>query len=282
MIPTMASTLDGPVPGLPGATIREVDTLPDHLPGGVRIGPWTEAMPGALLFEVPGIARYLIRDGQTIEVAIGENADRGAAELFLHTSARGTLIHQRGELALNAVTLMAPNWKCVAICAPSGFGKSTLAAVLCRGGWMLVADNITRVTWNGTMPVAWPDDCRLKLWRDACEAMKFDVAKLKRVRGRMEKYYTPAPSAATPARLSVLVLLRLAERAAARPLNPTERQFCLAENTFRPRQIDALAVRPAHSRIVKEVAESCQGLCLEGGRRARLVEVARQITEAIR
>ncbi|HEY3637560.1 MAG TPA: hypothetical protein VGK90_05355 [Rhizomicrobium sp.] len=282
MASTTILTLDGPVSGVPGAFVREVHELPAHLPGGTRIAPWTEALPGALLFEVPRIARFLIKDGQTIDVLVAEGADRSAVKLFLETSARGTLIHQRGELALNAVTLIAPDWKCVTICAPSGFGKSTLAAVLCRNGWTLLADNITRVTWSGTMAVAWPDDARLKLWRDVCEAMRLDPAKLERVRDKMEKYYIPGPSATTPARLSIIVVLRLAERASSRALNVADNVFGLTESTFRTRQIDPLGMRAVHTRIVDQIAGCCRGVLLEGGRRAPVADVARRLAEAIR
>jgi hypothetical protein len=274
--------LDGPVTGVPGAFVREVETLPDILPGSVRVGPLTQAAPGALLFEVPGTARYLIKDGTSIEVAVAKNADRGAVALFLHNSARGTLIHQRGELPLNAVTLMTPSWKCVAICAPSALGKSTLAAALCRGGWQLMADGLTRVTWNGTMAVAWPSDARLQLWRNTCEAMKLDPENYARVRDRLEKFYVPVPAAAAPARLSVVVHFWLGTEATIKRPSTEAAMTLIDDDTYRPRQIDALGCRAAHRLIVRQVAESCQSFFLEGARKSPLSGLVRLLSEAIR
>src|SRR5690242_11984482 len=131
-----AEKFAGQMPGLPGSIVREVESLPDHLEGGADIAPYTEAAANALLFEVPPIARYLVRDGTTVAVAVTPGADRAAARHFLLGSARGALIHQRGELPLYAANLVAPIWKCVAVASPTAIGKSTLAAVLCRRGWL--------------------------------------------------------------------------------------------------------------------------------------------------
>jgi hypothetical protein len=277
-----AQPFDGPVPGVPGATIREVAELPEHLAGGACIGPCTEAAPNALLFEIPRLARYLVRDGKTIEIAVAANADRAAARLFLLGSARGALIHQRGELPLNAATLVAPNWKCVAICAPSAIGKSTLAAALCRRGWLLVADDITRVSWNGTMAVAWPGPDRLKLWRDACEMAGENADALERVRDGLERFYLPVRTVTTPASLSVAIRLHIAPHIDKIELTPPERGELLTEGTFRPRWIDPLGRRADHVRIVGQVARVCRGIVLTGARERGIEELADRVAEIVR
>ncbi len=129
---------DGPVAGIPDAIVRSVAELPDHLPGAERAGMYAQATPGQLLQMVPGMARYLARDGMTIDVAAEQCADEGAVDVFLNGAVRAALIHQRGELPLHAATLVPPGGNgAVAICGPSGIGKSTLAAALSRRGWLL-------------------------------------------------------------------------------------------------------------------------------------------------
>jgi hypothetical protein len=177
---------------------------------------------------------------------------------------------------------MAPNWKCVAICAPSAFGKSTLAALLCRQGWLLMADGLTRVTWNGTMAVAWPSDERLQIWRNSCEALKLDPGKYQRVRENIEKFYVPVPAATTPARLSVMVHLWLGTAAAIKRPSLQDAVTLIDDDTYRPRQIDPLGCRAAYSRIVRQVAGSCESFFLEGARRTHIADVARLLTETIR
>lgn len=270
---------EGPMPGIPGSMVSEVASLPEHLEGGETFAPFTEAAPGALLFEVPGIARYLVRDGKTVDVAVVPEADRAAARLFLLGSARGALIHQRGELPLSAATVIAPNWKGVALCCPSTIGKSTLAAALCRRGWLLVADDITRVSWNGTMAIAWPSSDRVKLWRDACETMGEDADALERVRAGLEKYFLPVRAAATPTALHMAVRLRVAPDLDSVEFAGYDRVQLLSESTFRARWIDAMGCRAQHARAVREIARVGRGVVLSGARERHIEELADKLTQ---
>jgi hypothetical protein len=262
--------------------VREVASLTEHLEGGEPFAPFTEAAPNALLFEVPGIARYLVRDGKTVDVAVSPDADRAAARLFLLGSARGALIHQRGELPLSATTIVAPNWKTVAICCPSAIGKSTIAAALCRRGWLLVAEDITRVSWNGTMAVAWPSADRIKLWRDACEMVGENADSLERVRDGMEKYFLPVRASATPTALHLAVRLRVAPDLDSIEMAAVDRVELLSESTFRTRWIDAMGRRPEHARVVQNIARVCRGAILSGARERNIEELADKLCELVR
>jgi len=277
-----AEKFEGPLPGIPGSLVREVETLPQHLDGGADVGPYTEAAPNALLFEVPRIARYLVRDGKTVDVAVAPDADRAAARLFLLGSARGAIIQQRGELPLSAATLVAPNWKGVAICCPSAIGKSTLAAALCRRGWLLVADDITRISWNGSMAVAWPSHDRIKLWRDACEMVGENAEALERVRDGMEEYFLSVRAATTPTALSVAVRLRVAPYVDTVEVPPVERAQLLTESTFRPRWLEAVGQRAAHARNLQQIARTCRGVVLSGARERAIDELADRMVEIVR
>ena len=277
-----AEKFEGPLPGIPGSCVREVDGLPEHLENGTEAGPYTEAAQNALLFEVPDIARYLVRDGKTVDVAVTAGADRAAARLFLLGSARGALILQRGELPLNAATVVAPNWKAVALCCPSAIGKSTLAAALCRRGWQFVADDITRVSWNGAMAIAWPSNDRIKLWRDACGMVGENADGLERVREGMEKYFLPVRAATTPTALRIAVRLRVAPSLDALEVAPTERAKLLSESTFRPRWLDPLGRRAEHARLAAQIARSCRGVVLNGARDRGIEELADRVAELVR
>src|SRR5437763_469743 len=277
-----AQEFAGPMPGNPGSMVREVESLPDHLEGGADIAPYTEAATGALLFEVPSIARYLVRDGKTVDVAVAPGADRAAARLFLLGSARGALIHQRGELPLNAAALVAPNWKCVAIASPSAIGKSTLTAALCRRGWLLVADDITRVSWNGTMAVAWPSHDAVALWRQSCEILGENADALERVRAGMEKFFLPVRATTSPAALSAVVWLRTAPRVEVEEIAPGERPELLSLATFRQRWIDPLGRRADYARMVVQVGRLCRCVVLHGARDQPVDELADRVVEIFR
>lgn len=264
------------VPGVPGAIWRRrVDgDLPPRLLAAIAPGPGIESTEDSLLFGLPGIARYFVRRGSTIDFAPHESADLDAVHLHLNGSARGVLIQQRGELALDAATLKAPDGRCVAIAGRSGAGKSTLAAALCRRGWSLVADAITRVTWNGTNAIAWPSDRAVRLWRDACERLGADPAALKRVRSGLEKYELPVRADDEPAILSHIVQLLpvpgigLAETAEA------ERAGVLAATGFRPHLVALFGARERHRQMVAEVAAACRIYALRGARAADADELA--------
>jgi hypothetical protein len=255
--------LDGPVPGIPGARIRRVDTLPAELPDAVPAGQNMYAKPGQLLIAQPGIGRFLARDGTAIEVAAEAGADPGVVSLLLHGSARGALIHQRGELPLHAATLAPPgaDWA-VAICGASGDGKSTLAAELSKRGWMLVADDTTRITWSETHPLAWPSRDSIKLWRDVCEIRGLDVSKLERVALSMDKYYLRVPALTEPVRLAAV--FELAPEKSEMPA--VEKMSLLTRHTFRPAQIRPLGRVADYVRIVGQVAGSCRLSCLGAAR----------------
>jgi HPr Serine kinase C-terminal domain len=244
-----------PVPGIPGATMRRVPALPTTLPDSVAVGAQTQAKPGQLLLVQPGAGIFLARDGNSIEFALEDEADPGAVSLILHGTARGALIHQRGELPLHAATLAPPSGEhAVAICGVSGAGKSTLAMELIRRGWRLVADDTTRVTWNGSEAIAWPSRDSIKLWRDACDAAAIDTDGLGRVMNNMDKYYVRVPAVDGPIRLGAIVVL--APQWDDTPISAGERMAMISRNTYRPTHIAALGMRERHVRIVAQVVSA--------------------------
>ena len=244
------------VPGIPGAAIYRVDNLPEKLPEGASPA-FVHAKPGELLFFVPGVARFRVRNGQTIEYQEDRDADPGLVSLYLHGTARGALIHQRGELPFHAATLVPPGKDAaLAICGPSGAGKSTLAAELVRRGWLLVADDTTRVTCDDGKLLAWPSRDTIKLWKDACAAGQIDTGDLERVARNMDKFYVRAPSLDRPVALGAVVELVAAASEVA--LGAGAKLALLTRNTYRQAHIQILAVEAHHIRMVSQVVERCR------------------------
>jgi hypothetical protein len=249
------------VPGIPGAAIYRVESLPTELLEGEALNAYTQAKPGELLFSIPGVARFRVHDGDTIEYQEENGADPGLVSLYLHGTARGALIHQRGELPLHAATLVPPGKETgLAICGPSGAGKSTLAIELVRRGWLLVADDKTRVTCEDGKLLAWPSRDTIKLWKDACEAGQIEISDQDRVAKNMDKYYVRAPSRDWPVALGTV--LELIPGASGADLGVGEKLALLTRNTYRPAQIKLLAVEQQHVRMVSEIVAQCHILQL--------------------
>ncbi|HEY4112801.1 MAG TPA: hypothetical protein VGM17_01960 [Rhizomicrobium sp.] len=265
--------MEGPVPGVPDAQIRWIEALPDP-PDSARRGPKLWRAPGMLQFEVPGVARYLICGGVTVDVAPFPGADPGAISLFAHQEARAALIHQRGELPLHACTLLAPSGTAIAICGHSAIGKSTLAAEMCRRGWLLVADGITRVSMSAVGPIAWPSDSSVKLWKDSCKNLGIEPAGLQRVRQGADRFAFACASAKSPVPLPWIAKFSVSPVAGFEPVNQPAgtRRAVFAEYVYKPRfgsaasegaqtlahlvqQSRAYLLRGARSRPITEIAE---------------------------
>lgn len=272
---------EGPVAGIPGASVRCVAELPDHLPGSERAGLYAQAKPGQLLQVVPGVARYLARDGTTIEVVPEPEADASVVELFLNGAVRAALIYQRGELPLHAATLVAPGGEAaIAICGHSAIGKSTLAVELSRRGWLLLADDTTRITWDGARAITWPGRPAIKLWRDACDYIGQDTAGLQPVRAGMEKFFLPVASRDEATPLAAIVELSLSATPGMDVVSGAARMALLSENAFRPRQIRPLGRLEEHLRIVARIVGATRIFRLGGARSLAVAALADQIVDA--
>ena len=270
-------TFSGPVAGVLGASFRDVPQLPKSLPNALWLDPWTEANREAWMFAVPGVARYLIKNGVIIEVEAEPDADPSSIALFLQGAARGFLIHQRGELPLEAVTVAAPLGGAVAIAGYSGCGKSTLAAELCRRGWRLIAEDITRVTASAGRALAWPSHDSVKLWRDACETLGISRDQLPRVRSGMEKFYVKMPVMSRPTPLRSIIRLdgRPAMEWIEIPAN--QNPALLLQCTFRRLQMETLGRETDMELVVGQIAGSVRGVILGGAREQPVHVLADQI-----
>lgn len=266
---------DGPLPGIDDATVREAALSP--LADAQAVGPFTWAKPRALQFEVPHIARYRIEDGRTITVEALPGADPRAVSLFLQGSARAVLIHQRGELALDATVVQSPKGLCIAIASFSGVGKSTVAAELCRYGWTLLSDDIARIA-GASPPMVHPGAAKLALWRDACERLGYDVAENSRVRAGLDKYFVDVRSSGSTAPLAAVVKLRVTPAANFGELMPEQRAATIAEHIFRPAQLAALGLAEGHRSLLLQVAEAVPVFHALGAQLRPVEEIAGHIS----
>jgi hypothetical protein len=263
------------------ADVVKVAALPERLEGASRVGQFIQALPGALLLQVPGVGAYLVEHGRSIRFAPQAQSEPDAVAVFLHGAARAALLHQRGDLALHASVVKVPGKAhAIALCGVSGIGKSTLATEMYRRNWTVLADGMARIGLVSGRPVAWPGDHGVKLWRDACVAFGLEVDELEPVRRELQKFYYPIVTAGDPVLLGGVVELSTGEPVLHPVENIVARMSLLTQHTCHPRQIGPLGMLPHHMALVGKTASQVRLMQLGGARQRPVSALGDKIEEA--
>lgn len=211
--------------------------VPKELPQATLNGANWMLAGDAFLLRIPGIARMLMNAGREIVVETESSSSEADAVPFLLGSGFGVLLHQRGALALHA-SAVAHEGRAIALCGPSGVGKSTLSAALCQAGCRFISDDISVISVESGQPLVLPDSRQHRLWADAIERLSLSERQGKAVRDTLQKYHvTPScDGAAMP--LSMIIVLREAEFRGQEPvietLNIADAAALLRADVYRP------------------------------------------------
>lgn len=218
----------------------------------VSIGPG-----GALLLDIPDVARFEISGGSRILVDPAPGAQEREIRMFLLGSAFGVLLHQRGLLPLHANTIEIDG-HAISFLGRSGAGKSTLAHWFQQRGFAVLADDVSAISLeNGA--VVMPGVPRLRLWQDALDAAGLGQETFPRSYAGHEKFDVPAsPKPRKP--LSLAACYLLAEVAEGEPPAITPQTMMqavdtLMANTFRGRMVPVLGLTEEHLRLCLRLAE---------------------------
>ena len=160
---------------LDGCVIRCPASVGD-LAAAPRSGVLWRAAPGRLLLEVPDVARYLVSDGNLVEIEPC-GADAGEVRRFLRMTPTAALYLQRGIPVLHAAVAADPAGHAIVLAGNSSVGKSVLLAALIQRGWGLLADDLAPMTLDDAgVPVAVPTWPEMILWPDAVDGGATSVA----------------------------------------------------------------------------------------------------------
>lgn len=142
--------------------------VPDNIDGvPVALGHNRLGADGFLLRD-PAVS-FLYRRGEGVTVERGPEWTAGTEELYLHGSVCAAVACLNGLLPLHASAVTVAD-KVVAVTAPSGGGKSTLAAALAGAGLPLFCDDTLILDWSGDAgATCLPGYKRMKLWPDAVD-----------------------------------------------------------------------------------------------------------------
>jgi hypothetical protein len=138
-----------------GCVIRCPASVGD-LAAAPHSGVLWRAAPGRLLLEVPDVARYLVSDGNLVEIE-PSGAATGEVQRILRMTPTAALYLQRGIPVLHAAVAADPTDHAVVLAGNSSAGKSVLLAALVERGWGLLTDDLAPVTLDDEgAPVAVP------------------------------------------------------------------------------------------------------------------------------
>jgi hypothetical protein len=137
---------------------------------------------------------------------------------------------------------------------------------------MLVADDTTRLQWDGSSLRAWPSRPSIKLWRDACEAASIDPDGLERVTRALDKYYVPVTPAAGSARLAMII--ELTREAPGGEMGRSERLMLVTRHTYRAQFIRPLGMEAQHLAMAARAVSHCVVTQMAGGRGRDLAGLA--------
>lgn len=216
LAPTGAIPAAGGGEAMPDVTVvlaPIVDTAEVH----TAEGPGWKVVNRTFQLDLPGIGRFQARDGRELAMEPEPGVAAEDALPFLLGSVFAALMYQRGAILLHAATVVRDG-RAYAFCAPSGVGKSTLAAALCRAGCTFLADDITRIepAADGTV-LAYPDGRTLKLHDGGVQRLGLEGSRGPQVRGQLEKFHVLPPGSGLTGPVPLAGVYRLMD---ANPMLP--------------------------------------------------------------
>ena len=231
------------------------DVSKDGLAQGRQLGPRMWASQSALWLQIPGVARFLIRDGKEILIDPEAGADDDTLRLYLQGTAFGAILFQRGLLVLHGNAIRVGD-SCMVCVGDSGAGKSTLAAAFMQRGHEILADDVVPIDKQGMALSGFP---RIKLWQDAADRLSIGTVGLRRIRAGDEKYHLPTPGNFAEHPLPVRWVYVLNRHPQKEILLDSvlgmERFQLLHLNTYRRRYVKALCLETEHLKRCTQLSE---------------------------
>lgn len=185
----------------------KIGSVQKALKKALHKGTLFESAPNELLLEMPGVARYLLKDGKKLTIEkLGNTWKR--VRLYILGSMMGAALMQKDKFVLHANTIWIDG-RAVAFSGMSGAGKSTITGALLERGHKLIADDVTSIYDVGGEPLVDPGFPRLKLWEDSARALGHNPDKLERVMKGQHKYslFTRKKFIEEPTRLERVYML---------------------------------------------------------------------------
>jgi hypothetical protein len=136
------------------------------------------------------VGSFLVREGRDIVVDPSPGLDETTIRLFVLGPVLAVLLRQRGHLLLHASAVAVAD-EAVLFLGRTGWGKSTMAAVLHARGYGLATDDVAVLQVGEGHPMLLPGFPQLKLWPEALVSLGDDPEKLPQCNPLFEKRARP-------------------------------------------------------------------------------------------
>jgi hypothetical protein len=239
----------------------QIAKVPEVLPQATFSGVRFQGATNEFLLKVDNVARYLVKNGDTIFVEPAEKASEKDIRLFLMGSAIGALIHQRGMLPFHGSSVIINN-QVVIFSGVSGAGKSTLAASFIKRGYPIITDDVCVITLDSeNNPVVHPGYPQMKLWADSLEKLGEEEKSLANVREGISKYTFPVLTNfhQRPERINGIYIIstKNTEGFKIEQIKGIEKFNVLKNNTYRLNFIKGTSTTPSHFKHIEAMSRFC-------------------------
>ncbi len=248
-------------PELPSHVCIQFADVPDSLTAPVFSGVRFQGSTNEFLLKVDHVAKYLVKDGNSIVIEPYTNASEKDIRLFLMGSAMGALIHQRGILPFHGSCVIIHN-KVVIFSGSSGAGKSTLAASFIKKGFPLITDDVCVIALDAEgKPIVHPGYPQMKLWADSLEKMGEQTKALSLVREGIKKFNLPVHphfhQKPEPLNGIYIISTKNTEGFNIEAVKGIDKFNALKNNTYRLNFIKGTGTTSSHFKHIEAIARMC-------------------------
>jgi hypothetical protein len=244
-------------PGEIAVSIR-LGGVPHAVPGATQVDEYCQVAPAEYLLNIPGVARYYVRDGREVRIEIVPGTPPANVSTYLLGSVFGVLCHQNGLLPLHGSAVERAG-DVTAFLGDSGAGKSTLAACLQRRGHLVVSDDICLLQSGPDAMRVIPVAGWLKLWNKSLQHLGETPVEQDRVFSTDDKFrvFLPTSTADTarqrPRLARVVFLARDSDPQAKPSLHPLQ----LLEAIAGLMEMTYVGYVPAHAGQQSSIFRQC-------------------------
>ncbi|MFD1359153.1 aldolase [Fictibacillus halophilus] len=144
-----------------------------------------------VLFQVPNLAIFCIRGGNSIVFSPFPNSDQDKIRLYLLGTCMGTILLQKKTLCLHG-SAIAIDGKAYAFVGESGVGKSTLATAFIMRDFQLISDDVIAINFDEqNRPFIMPSYPQQKLWEQSLNEFGLDSKRYFPLFERETKFAVP-------------------------------------------------------------------------------------------